>query len=126
MRTNDLRKAVKAIIKPLMPTYGVKNIYFRRAKRNAIYPHIVITMPTTDLSDFFRKDYVVDIDIYTRDEDLALNIADDIEDVFNNLNAPEDSILPTFFVQTKIQVEDQDETITHEVVRLQCQLYDNK
>lgn len=126
MRTNDLREVVRDRLETIKPRFGINNIYYKEAEKDALYPHLVFSYAGDDISDFFRKDYIVDIDVWTKDQMLTTNIADEIEDLFCNFNNPKESILPTFFLQTKQFIDDPDKTICHEVVRLQCQLYDNE
>lgn len=126
MRTNELRRAVIEKLEVLKPKYGIKEIYFERANDGALFPHLVVTFSGDNISDFYRKDYTVDVDVYTKKQADAIDIGDDIEDIFCNLNSPNDDILPTFFMQAKIFLDDSDKTIVHEVLRMQCQLYDNE
>lgn len=127
MRTNDLRKLIVEKLTAIKTEYNLKEVYFFEADDKKMYPHLVVNLGGVDIGDFFRKDYTVEIDIYTRNNPkLSANVGDAIEDIFCNSNAPNETILPTFFLQTRLKVDDQDKDITHEVIRLQCQLYDNK
>lgn len=126
MRTNELRKAVIEDLEQVKAEYGIKEIYYKEADEHKVYPHLVINFRPVDTSDFFRSDYIVDVDVYSKDEFLTLDISDAVEEVFCNNNDPRETILPTFFLQTKQPVDDPDKSIHHVVVRMQSQLYKNE
>lgn len=125
-RTNDLRQLVQSMLKAsdFMKKYGIKEVYHKKADDEKMYPHIVYTIKSINLEDSSRKDYIITVDIYTKDEKEVNNIADDVEDMFNNINSPNDTILPTFFLSGRNGVPDEDKNIQHEVVKIQIQLYE--
>lgn len=124
MRTNDLRKAIRERLETIKEEYEIQEIYFDLADDDALFPHLVVDFSGDDLSDFNRKDYTIDVDIYTKNMVLLFDISDAIEDLFCNFNDPSETILPTFFLVSKIFVDDEDKTIKHGVVRMEAQLYD--
>lgn len=125
MRTNDLRELIQIKLENIKAEYGIFDIFYQHAKPDAMYPHIVFDIDDIDMLDFYRKDYLVDIDIYTKNTVLLLDISDAVENIFIFSNDPQNRILPTFFMEHKKEVEDSDKSIKHMNLRMQVQLYDN-
>jgi len=125
MKSNSLRDQIKRLLEDVKNAYDVKEVSYKNASPDAMYPHITYEIIAVDVSDLTRDDYNVDIDIYTRDdEETALDIGDSVQEIFSSLNAPDREILPTYFLVTRQSVEDPDKHIKHEAVRLQVQLYE--
>lgn len=125
-RTNYLRKVIQADLESLMTTYSIRAVYYDIVPEDAMYPHIVWDITAVNTGDFFRKDYTVDISIYTKSDNIKLmDVEDAVEDLFCNRNEPTTNILPTFFLVTRQNLEDNDKSIKHGVVRLTAQLYDH-
>lgn len=120
-RTNDLRKLITKKLKTVCD-----KVYYKVADEDAMYPHIVFNARDIDLGDRSRKDYVVEIDIWDKSKS-AFNIedlADNVEDLFNAENVPQEHILPTFFLLERKNVQDEDKTIHHVVITVQTQMYE--
>ena len=125
MRTNELRAQLTDVLAPLKNAFKLKEVAYRHAEDTKMFPHVTWEIVAVDVTDMNRRDYTVDIDIYTEDDQVtAMDIADAVEDLFNNANMPEDPILPTYFLITRQSVEDTDKHIKHEVIRVQAQLYE--
>lgn len=119
MKTNDLRKFVMKMLKK-----HCKNVYYRTAENDAMYPHIVFTFKTIDLGITDRSDIMCDIDIWDKDNTERIeDITDSIEADFDRLNAPQDTILPTCFIDNRNLVNEEDKTIEHRTLRIQIQNY---
>lgn len=119
MRTNDLRKLIKRELDKVVTSY------YRSAPVDAMYPHAVFSFRTVYLGDFSRDDYSLDVDIWCRRNPAqAEDIADSICDAFNFLNAPQDTILPTFFREARINVEDEDKDLDRITLRFSIQNYE--
>jgi hypothetical protein len=97
-----------------------------------MYPHVVFKLNKTRKYDMARDDVTIDVDIWTKadgygtdvSEVEAFNIADTIEAAFNNRNSPQDTFLPTFFVENIQEIEDADKDITHIAVEITAQNYE--
>lgn len=128
-RTNELKKLIKEQLSGLCIQYGIKEVYFKLADSDKLYPHIVFDYETIMPYDGFdRHDYVICIDIFDKNNGYVFidQIADSIEDLFNNKNLPQDSILPTFFIEDRRIVTDEDKNIKHILVKIVAQNYERE
>lgn len=126
-RTNDLRKLIRQRLMSLQSRYNLKDVYYEIADERKMYPHIVYDLEEVNPTDK-RRDYVLSIDLFGKDRatyDME-NLADDIEDLFNSQNIPQDTILPTFYLETRRQVPDEDKTIKHIIVKFTVQNYERE
>lgn len=126
MKTNELRELVRTLIVDAVEEFNIKEVYYNQADVPAVFPHIVFTLTGTNLQDLSRKDYELDIDIYTKGTSFYTieDVADTVEAAFDAKNLPQDGILPTTYLETKRLVADEDKTIQHELIRIIIQLYD--
>lgn len=119
MRTNELRKLIRTMLLPIC-----SNVYYRLADEKALYPHIVFEFRRLDLGDLSRQDYTVEIDVWDKNVSNIEDMCDNIERIFNNNNKPQESILPTFFIESRDSIEDEDKTIQHRLIKVSCQNYE--
>ena len=68
----------------------------------------------------------VDIEVWTKSQIEANDIVDKVEKLFDNVNLPQDDILPTFFVENIKEVPDEDKTIVHRHIELSVQNYERE
>ena len=127
-RTNELRQLVRTMLKASnVIDENVTEIYYKTADDDAMFPHIVYMVKSINLGYLDRKDYAITIDIYTKkNEKLSNEIADEVEDMFNNANMPSGNILPTFFLNGRQDVIDEDKNIQHVIENIQAQLYEKE
>jgi len=125
MRTNELRKMIISRLEGLKTQLGIRSVFYRIAAADAMYPHVVVDITGINLDDINLKQYTVDIDCIAKNMVDLYTIADGIQESFNALNNPNQSILPTFFLVSRIRVQDTDKSICREIIRLNVQLYDN-
>lgn len=125
MRTNDLRRYIEYALNSIKTEYSLPDqaITYRIASDANMYPHIVYEITAMTPTDMGREDYTVDIHVFTKDQAYALNLADGIVDLFSFNNAPQATILPTFYLVSTGNLEDPDKTICHTVVRFEVQNY---
>ncbi len=118
-KTADLRQLITA----QMNTVDGET-YFRRAADDAVFPYKVFDL-NVNLSDLARDDYELIVDIWDKAENTKTIdvIADDIEDLLNAANLPQATILPTFFRESRLYVEDPDRDIKHAQLRFSVQNY---
>lgn len=121
-KTEDLRLLITA---QLNLTTG--ETYYRRAPSDAAYPYKVFDLSRIDLGDFARDDIDLQVDIWDRslDSKAVDRIADDIEDLFNCSNLPQETILPTFFRESRYPVADPDKDLQHLQLHFTVQNYEN-
>lgn len=120
-KTNELRKLVKSALVEFC-----SNTYFELADEEELYPHIVFNFDNVDLGDLSRDDNIIEIHLWDKGNSAQAieDMEDQIEEKFRNWNAPQDTILPTFFVIDRRRVEDEDKKIKHRVIRVQVQNYE--
>ncbi len=120
-KTLDLRKLIQERLLTVCA-----NVFYETAPNDKVYPHIVWNLERVDLGDIYRDDLMIDIDLWDRGTDAKRieQIADGIEALFNSENLPQDTILPTFWRQTRKNVPDEDKKIKHRYINLYCQNYE--
>lgn len=118
-KTNDLRKLVQTRLKDITPL-----VYYRRADEDALYPHIVHLIDRVNILAEHRDDVSLVVDIWTKSDSVANELADAVEKSFDRENLPQETILPTFFLETRITVEDDDKSISHIQMTFTVQNYE--
>lgn len=120
-KTNSLRELVKSKLKMVC-----SNVYYENASDDAMYPHCVFSFGNILNDDFHRNDITVSIDVWDRSTSAyeVEDLCDDIEDLFNASNLPQNTILPTFFLAGRTSVPDEDKKIRHRLIRLLVQNYE--
>lgn len=121
---NDLRTLIDARLNSIKTEHGIKEIGYRLASDQKLFPHVVWEITTITPNDMGRSDILLDFDVWGKEEGPVFNIMDAIKDLFMFRNDPTESILPTFYEMSEGTVEDPDKTLVHGVVRLQCQVYE--
>lgn len=122
--SNYLRAVVTTRLNSIKTLYGIKEISYRIASEDAAFPHLVYDITTITPTDMGREDYLIDINIWTKNEDLGYEILDAVRDLMAFLNDPQTNILPTFYEVSAGQIEDTDRAIVHLVYRMQAQVYE--
>lgn len=124
-RTRDLRRLIESTLNDLKTEYGIPDngITYRVASDKVMWPHVVFYLESMTPTDMGREDYQLDIDIWAKDQAWALDFTDTIIDLFSFNNAPQETILPTFYLVSSGQIEDPDKTIIHMVVRFTVQTF---
>ena len=125
--TNDLRRLIISRLNDIKTTYGISEIGYRQVQDDNLFPHLVVDFTSMTPTDIGREDYLVDVHIWSKDNEVAFNIQDDIRTMFRFWNAPNEYvdqvILPTFYEMSAGQIEDTDKTICHLVLRAQAQVF---
>ena len=122
--TNDLRYLVTTRLNSIKTTYNIKEISYRVASENAMYPHIVYDFSSISPTDMGREDFMLDLHIWTKSDYDGFQIMDALRNLFSFRNDPQTAILPTFYEMSGGVIDDPDKTITHLVLRLQTQVYE--
>ena len=118
-KTADLRKLVKEQLQTIQG-----NTYHREAPNDAAFPYKTFTLQSVTFTDA-RDDFDLCVDIWHRgDWKVVEEIADQIEELFQNTNLPQETILPTFFRENRYNLEDPDKTLKHIQLRFVVQLYE--
>ena len=87
--------------------------YYRTAPNNAPYPYKVFSLDRVNLADLARDDIDLTVDVWDRglDPKRVEQIADEIEELFNAANLPQESILPTIFRDSRYPIMDDDKQL---------------
>ncbi len=105
-------------------------VYFNRALNSNLFPHIVFNMRSVTFGYSYRDDVILEIDVWNKplDGDFTQieEICDNIENVFSNANLPQKDILPTFYIDGRYAIEDEDKLIQHRVIRILIQNYEKR
>lgn len=103
-------------------------VYHRKAENDAEYPYKTYRLERLNLDDLSRDDYSLCVDIWDRAEDWKRieEQADEISRLFNAVNLPQKTILPTFFRENSYPVDDPDEALQHWQLHFVVQLYLNE
>lgn len=119
MTGNDLRKLIETKLSTLC-----QKVYYFLADDDAMFPHIVFNLSRSTKLDGARDDVTLDVEIFTKSEPDAQNLADAVETMFNVKNDPQETFLPTFFVERITQVPEPDKSIRHKSVEITVQNYE--
>ena len=127
-KTNEIRKLVtsKLTNEEFVKRYGIKSVSYENADDDKVFPHIVFTLENINLGDLSRRDNILMIDVWDKSDsaNLAEDIADEIEEMFWAQNMPQDLILPTFFLENRRTVKDEDKKIRHKQLEISIQNYE--
>ena len=118
-KTKTLRKLIYEKLQTLQG-----GVHHRIAPKDAAYPYKVYTLSDTSYTDA-RDDVELEVEIWDRslDPKTAEDIADAIEDLFNDVNLPAPPIYPTFFRDNRYTLNDPDKNLQHIQLRFLVQLY---
>ena len=120
-KTKLLRKLVKGQLETVPG-----GTYHKKAPENAGYPYKTFRLASAMFTDA-RDDIYLEIDVWDRNENedpkIAEDIADQIEDLFADVNLPAPPIFPTFFRDYRYTLDDPDKTLQHIQLRFLVQLY---
>lgn len=118
-KTAELRKLIRGQLQTISG-----ETYHMRASDKASYPYKTFELKSVSFTDA-RDDFDLCVDIWNRgDWKVIEEIADDIEKLFQNTNLPQETILPTFFRESRYNLEDPDKTLQHIQLRFNVQLYE--
>ncbi len=122
-KTNKLKKLVQSLLEQI-----TDEVSFEIAREKELYPHVVFSFQSVNSPDLNRDDVYIDVDVWDKgtSTELIEDICDDIEKTFKNLNEPQDTILPTFYIEGRKSVADQDKTIKHRLLNIVAQTYEKE
>ncbi len=119
-KTIELRKVVTKLLKEVN-----KQVYYESATDKATYPYIVYNFDTVNLDNYPRDDIFLTIDVWDQGENSTKieTLADNIESALNMENKPSDKVLPTFYLDDRRSISDEDETIRRRQLKFTIQNY---
>lgn len=118
-KTNSLRKIIQSKIN------SVVSCYYRMADPDALFPHAVYDFENIDLGDINRDDLILIVDLWDKGSNTSgiEEMADQIEEIFNAANLPNEEVLPTFYRIGRKPIDDEDKTIMRRQLKFQIQNY---
>ncbi len=118
-KTNSLRKIIQSKINPIIKSY------YRVADPKADFPRAVYDFENIDLGDLSRDDLILIVDLWDKGNDTSKieDIADQIEEMFNAANLPDENVLPTFYRISRKPIDDEDKTLMRRQLKFQIQNY---
>lgn len=122
-RTNSLKKVVKDMFTAGQFTCPVTH---GNADPVSVFPHVVYFFDSVSDEDLSRHDYTMIVDVYDRGSSSVTcdELADKVENMFNNSNKPQADILPTFFLKNRRAIRDEDKLVHHRQLTIQIQNYE--
>lgn len=117
-KTNDVRAVVKTKLSTVCD-----HVYFENADKDNLFPHITYSISPISTTDGNRFDCIVDMDVWDKSTANIEDLCDSIEALFDRINSPQTTILPTFYLVNRIAIKDDDKSIKHRLVRVQVQYY---
>lgn len=119
-KTIELRKVVTKLLKE-----ANNQVYYESATDEAIYPYIVYNFDTVNLNNYPRNDIFLTIDVWDQGDTSTMveTLADNIEEALNMENKPSDKVLPTFYLEDRRSIADEDETIRRRQLKFTIQNY---
>ena len=116
-----MNKLLKLILDTLKSKHP--RVYHENAPKNAEYPYIVFNI--NDGLKSHRDDLILTIDIWDRNNSSMVieDLADTIDKLLDEANLPNEFVLPTFYRQQRLKVEDPDKTLKRRQLRFNVQTY---
>ena len=121
---NDTRFLIQDRLNAIKTEYGIKEISYRIAKNDKLWPHIVYDFTDISPTDMGRSDFTLDIHIWGKDQENCFDIMDAVRDLLTFWNYPTQSVLPTFYEMSGGSIEDPDKSIVHLVLMYQVQVFE--
>lgn len=122
--TNELRALIDTKLDTLKQPLGIKDIGYRLASDQKLFPHVVWYITGISPMDMGRFDYALEFHVWGREEATVFQIMDEIIKLLAFSNDPTNEIYPTFYDSSSGTVDDPDKTLVHGVVRMRCQVYE--
>lgn len=118
-KTIELREIVTKELKQ-----ACDNVYYEKANEDNIYPHIVYNFSVVVKLEA-RDDIQLVVDIWDKNTNsVQIEILTDlVEELLNNANLPQFNSLPTFYLELKNSIDDEDPLIKHRQLRFLIQNY---
>ncbi len=117
--------ALRGLIRERLQTVQGET-YHKTASKDAAYPYKTYLLQSINFPDSTRDDYDLVVDIWDRspDQKTIEEIADQIEALFNAATLPQPPIYPTFFRDSRNNLDDPDKTLQHIQLHFIVQLYE--
>lgn len=119
-KTIELRKLIVKLLKEVN-----KSVFYENASDKAKYPYIVYNLDNINTVNYPRNDIILTIDVWDRSNSTVTveTLADKIEDVLNMLNKPSKNLFPTFYLEDRMSIDDEDPLIRRRQLKFKIENY---
>ena len=119
-KTIELRKLIVKLLKEVN-----KSVFYENASDKAKYPYIVYNLDNINTVNYPRNDIILTIDVWDRSNSTVTveTLADKIEDVLNMLNKPSKNLFPTFYLEDRMSIDDEDPLIRRRQLKFKIESY---
>lgn len=119
-KTIELRKVVKSLLNEVS-----NNVFYEEASSKATFPYLVYEFETVNLNNYPRDDIFMTVDVWDKAEDTIIveTLADNIEKALNFTNNPTKYVLPTFYLESRMSLRDDDKQIRRRQLKFTIQNY---
>ncbi|EGS9998288.1 DUF3168 domain-containing protein [Clostridium perfringens] len=119
-KTIELRKLIVKLLKEVN-----KSVFYENANDKTEYPYIVYNLDNMNTVNYPRNDSILTIDVWDRNKDTVTveTLADKIEDILNMLNKPSEKSFPTFYLEDRMSIDDEDPLIRRRQLKFKIENY---
>ena len=119
-KTIELRKLIVKLLKEVN-----KSVFYENASDKAKYPYIVYNLDNINTVNYPRNDIILTIDVWDRSNSTVTveTLTDNIEDVLNMLNKPSKNLFPTFYLEDRMSIDDEDPLIRRRQLKFKIESY---
>lgn len=119
-KTIELRKLIVKLLKDVN-----KSVFYENASDKAKYPYIVYNLDNMNTVNYPRNDIILTIDVWDRSNSTITveSLTDKIEDVLNMLNKPSKNLFPTFYLEDRMSIDDEDPLIRRRQLKFKIENY---
>lgn len=119
-KTIELRKLIVKLLKDVN-----KSVFYENANDKAKYPYIVYNLDNINTVNYPRNDIILTIDVWDRSNSTVTveTLTDNIEDVLNMLNKPSKNLFPTFYLEDRMSIDDEDPLIRRRQLKFKIESY---
>lgn len=119
-KTIELRKLIVKLLKDVN-----KSVFYENANDKAKYPYIVYNLDNMNTVNYPRNDIILTIDVWDRSNSTVTveTLTDNIEDVLNMLNKPSKNLFPTFYLEDRMSIDDEDPLIRRRQLKFKIESY---
>ncbi|WP_297634770.1 hypothetical protein [uncultured Clostridium sp.] len=117
----ELRKLIKENLK----TLGIEIFYEKNNKKEPKYPYIVYEIEESSFMYIEREDSILTINVWDKNDSTQQveNLAKAAKDMFLYANIPTETILPTFYLENILSIQDEDKQIKRRQLRIKVEMY---
>ena len=119
-KTIELRKLIVKLLKEVN-----KSVFYENASDKAEYPYIVYNLDNINTVNYPRNDIILTIDVWDRSNSTVTveTLTDNIEDVLNMSNKPSKNLFPTFYLEGRMSIDDEDPLIRRRQLKFKIENY---